>query len=369
MEQSKKLVRTAVFALLLALAFAVVSVVAAQATGGKRVESYVAFDSPTGIDIPLNTAEEITVHVQGEVGWANFAFLTECSNGGFAANGSSGTGFSLMTWAYGGLRLDFMNMNGGIVTPALLSYFSSGAPQDGTGQPNADGVNVGDGGAFTFTIRPDEEEGFVFLLEGVEITEYGTGKPLYVALSGRLNTFADEDGMTWLNVSASEGKTGRIYSIVNGDVTYTAEDILRAVNAAPSEAVTDRYEDLWKEGTLSDAISAEYTNMYVTFPGFRGEQKIGLSSSADSVAEADTITLDWKDENTLRFTFGETVREFTGPPRTCMQLTLENAVLSLDGVVIADFSQREIVDGQGRTWLWVSGVSRSDSIRFLSVIQ
>lgn len=329
-------------------------------------EAYVEFDRPVGINLALDTTKEISIRVQGESGWVNFAFLTECSNGGFAQNGSRGTGFSFMTWDYGGLKLDFVAMDNGIRTPAAASYFSAGAPNDGTGKPNADGVTVAANAAFTFTIRPVNGS-FEFLLQGKKMTAYGTGEDFYESIKGSLPSFADAQGKTYLNATVLENKRGRILSVTNGDTVYSVTDILRAMNENPSDLATEEETPIYRDRVSAGQVARDGTVLYLTFPGFRGTQKLGLCGTEDVSGAEDFVSLHWEDEGTLRFVCGEKQTDFITSPREVMRLEIRQGKLYLQEREIADFSDAEAWDKDGRSFLWAEGVCRSDSINLLAL--
>ena len=345
-------------------------------TANNFYTDYLVFDSPLGVNIPLDASKEITVTLQAEPGWVNFAFLTECSNGGFAANNSRGTGFSLMTQDYGGLVLDIMNMNNGIQTPKVTSYFSSGAPADSHGQPNADGVTVGARDPFRFTIKP-VEGGFEFWLQGKKMTAYGTdGASFYDSVKDSIGTFVNEQGFTYLNVTKSGDTEGRIYSIVNGDTVYTADQIAAAMTAAPRQLVSQSARTAAGEGSYSAGLPVLDFGFDFSAEALNGTKTLTFS---DGESAGQTLTLSYNADGHLTGAVGEGTAVAAGTAaepvsageyvRLRTQLANGHLYLTLNGTRVGELDPLAIADENGLTYLSFGGSDAEAALSFYTLYE
>lgn len=340
-----------------------------QTYTANNLDEYVLFSSPAGIDIALDATQEITVHAQGEGAWTNFAFLTECSNGGFAANGSAGTGFSFMTQNYGGLVLDFMKMENGIATPKIVSYFSNGAPADGHGQPNADGVKIPDNGDFEFTIKP-VENGFEFWLQGKKMTAYQSdGQSFYDSIKDSFGNFVNEDSKTYLNVSVNGTAKGKIYSIQNGSKYYSASEIAAAMNSAPKKLFTNSAQVATGEGSYSGGLPVLDFAVHFAVESFATGNKTLTFSDGGSVGT--TVTLGFADAG-LTAAVGDGVAVNVGVGageyvRAALLLENGKAYLTMNGTRIGEVDPIAMADDSGKTYLSFGGTNTDASLFFYSV--
>ena len=325
---------------------------------------YVEFASPVGIDIALDATQEITVHAQGDIGWANIAFLTECSNAGFAANGSTGTGFSVMTNAYGGLKLDFMKMENGIKTPEVFNYFSAGAPGD---VGNKDGITVPDAGDFQFTIKP-VDGGFEFWLQGVKMTD-GNGNSLYDAIKDKIGSFVNANDKTYLNVSVNGTAKGKIYSIQNGSRYYSASEIAAAMNSAPKTLFTNSAQVATGEGSYSGGLPVLDFAVDFAVESFATGNKTLTFSDGDSVGT--TVTLGFADAGlTAAVGDGAAVNVGVGAGeyvRAALLLENGKAYLTMNGTRIGEVDPIAMADDSGKTYLSFGGTNTDASLFFYSV--
>lgn len=334
-----------------------------------NLDGYILFAQPIGINIPLDTTKEITVHVQGDGNWTNFAFLTECSNGGFAANGSKGTGFSFMMQNYGGAVLDFMKMENGIVTPKIKSYFSSKAPADSHGQPNADGVTIADNGDFRFTIKP-VENGFEFWLQGKKMTAYQSeGQSFYESIKDSIGNFVNAERKTYLNVSVNGAAKGKIFSIQNGDTYYSAAEIAAAANNKFENLFTNEAQAATGEGSYSGGLPVlDFAVDFSVEEFTEGTKTLTFSNGETSGA---TVTLGFADGkltaavgNGSSVNVGVSAGEYV---RAALSLENGKAYLTMNGTRIGEINPVSIADANGKTYLSFGGTNTEASLFFFGL--